>query len=270
MPLSGAERARRCREKKTTGLSETVKQRDRKRKRLARSKMSSSQLAALRLRQRNNLRKFCEKTKTNPVGPALNTSSFASKQSKGKALNKIMRALLLNKDKQIELIHKIAEDLNILKLEKKQERVYQSISLEVRKKINEFYCRDDISYQSPCKRDTITTKENGLKLKLQRRYLLYSLRELYEIVIQQNPEIKISLSSFQDLRPSYVLYKSSIPHDVYVCIYHENIAFLLKALNEHIYDLEKIDLHSFIDLIVCDATNTLIVLINSKIRSKIK
>jgi hypothetical protein len=80
MVLSGAERARRCREKKKRlGVSEITKQKDRKRKYLARSKMSSSQLAALRLRQRENLRSFRQKTNTNTVRLSLPDSIFTSK-----------------------------------------------------------------------------------------------------------------------------------------------------------------------------------------------
>ncbi|CAF1310453.1 unnamed protein product [Adineta ricciae] len=258
MALSGAERARRCREKKKrTGLSEVAKQKDRLRKQAIRSKMSSSQLAALRLRQHNNLQKFRAKTATAPIPSSLNTSHFVTKQAKAKALKKMKQALPANKNKQIELIHKIAEDLNVLQLEKKYERTNQSIPSEVKKKVFDYYIRDDISYQSPGKRDTITVKENGAKLKLQRRYLLFSLRELYELFIQENPQIKLSLSSFQDLRPSNVLYKSSIPHNVCVCIYHENVALLLQSLGKHIHGFERTDLNSFINLIVCDSANEL-------------
>jgi hypothetical protein len=172
-------------------------------------------------------------------------------------VNKTLRALPANKDKQIEVVQKIAEGLNLLTLEKKYERTYQLLSSQAKTKVHEFYCRDDISYQAPGKRDTITTKDNGVKVKLQRRYLLFSLRELYQMFIQENPDIKLSLSSFQDLRPSNVLYKSCIPHNVCVCIYHDNVISLLKSLSKNIDGYESIDLHTFIDLIVCDSTEEL-------------
>ena len=191
--------------------------------------MSSSQLAALRLRQRENLRSFRQKTNTNIVRLSLPDSSFTSKQAKAKAMNKTLRALPTNKDKQIEVVHKIAEDLNLLTIEKKHERLYQSLPSEAKTKVHEFYCRDDISYQAPGKIDTITTKDNGVKVKLQRRYLLFSLRELYQIFIQENPDIKRSLFSFQDLRPSIFFYKPCIPHNVCVCIYHDNVISHLKS-----------------------------------------
>ncbi|CAF3401511.1 unnamed protein product, partial [Rotaria socialis] len=72
------------------------------------------------------------------------------------------------------------------------------------------------------------------------------------MLIEEHPSIKISLASFQDLRPPNICYKSSTPHNVCVCYYHENVALLLKSLNEHIHGLKSIDINSFIKLIVCD------------------
>jgi hypothetical protein len=255
MALSGAERARRCREKKkAAGLGESMKRKDRERKRLARSKMSSAQLKKLRSRQQVNLRKFRLKTKTNPTLPSISASSFSTKQSKAKALKKVLNVLPVNKDKQVELIQTIAVDLNILKLEKKIQRTQRSLPVDVKKQIYDYYFRDDISYQAPGKKDTITIKENGVKKTLQKRYLLYSLRELYQLFMEEHPKVVISQSSFQDLRPCNVLYKSSTPQNVCVCIYHENISLLLKALNEYVHGLKSIDLSSFIKLLVCDDT----------------
>ncbi|CAF3602483.1 unnamed protein product [Rotaria sp. Silwood1] len=147
MALSGVERARRCREKKkASGLSQVMKEKDRKRKRLARSKMSSSQLKALQLRQLANLHKFRAKAKVEQVLSLPVGSFFATKQAKAKALKKITDSLPINKDKQAELIRKMAEDLNILKLDDKYKRVQQSLPANIKEKIYEYYYRDDISY----------------------------------------------------------------------------------------------------------------------------
>ncbi|CAF2039332.1 unnamed protein product [Rotaria magnacalcarata] len=255
MALSGAERNRRYREKqKTAGLGDILKENDRKRKQLARSKMSSSQLAVLRLRQQYSLRKFRTKSKLDPVCIPT-TSSFKTVQSKAKALKIITNVLPKNKSKQCELVKKVAEDLNLLKIEKKYDRAGQSLQINVKNKIYEFYCRDDISYQAPGKRDTVTIKENGTKTKLQKRFLLYTLREMYQLFIEENPTIQVSRSSFQGLRPCNVLYKSLTPHNVCVCVYHENILLLLKSLNLHVQGLRSVDLHSFIKILVCEDNN---------------
>ena len=90
-----------------------------------------------------------------------------------------------------------------------------------------FYCRDDISYQTPGCRDSITIKVDGVKQTLQKRFLLFSLREAYQIFVDENSQHKISRSSFQDLQPLNVFYKSSISHNMCLCICHEDISLLL-------------------------------------------
>jgi len=258
MALSGAERARRCREKKkAAGLGESMKQKDRQRKRLARSKMLPKQLNELRLRQQTNLQKFRSKLKQDAGLPSPATSSFSTKQSKEKALKRIVNALPVNKNKQIELIKQVAETLNIINVERTYERNQQSLSTDTKKQVYDFYFRDDISYQAPGKKDTIIIKENGEKKTLQKRYLLYTLNELYQLFIEENPQVVIGSSSFKDLRPCNVLYKSATPQNLCLCVYHENISLLLQSLNQNIHNLNSIDLNSFVKLLVCDDTQEL-------------
>ncbi|CAF3285377.1 unnamed protein product, partial [Rotaria sp. Silwood2] len=109
-----------------------------------------------------------------------------------------------------------------------------------------------VSYQAPGRQDSITIKVDGIKQTLQKRFLLFSLREVYQLFIDEYPQHKIGRSSFQELRPPNVLYKSSMPHNVCICKYHENIDLLITALSEHIQDFKSIDLQSFIKLLVCD------------------
>ncbi|CAF2970124.1 unnamed protein product, partial [Rotaria sp. Silwood2] len=179
-------------------------------------------------------------------------SSFETKQIKGKALRKITNALPVNKNKQIELITHMAEDLGILDMKKKHERVQNCISMSTQNEVINFYCRDDISYQAPGRKDSITIKIDGIKQTIQKRFLLFSLREVYQLFIDEYPQHKIGRSSFQELRPPNVFYRSSMPHNICVCNYHENINLLITALNEHIQDFTSINLQSFIKLLVCD------------------
>ncbi|CAF1424572.1 unnamed protein product [Adineta steineri] len=258
MALSGAERARRYREKKkAAGLHELIKKQDRKRKRIARSKMSLAKLKQLRLRQQTNLHKFRSKSKLSSTLPSPPDSSFRTKQSKSKALNRILNVLPANKGKQFELIKEIATNLKIIEPEKKFERTQKSLSTDVKQQIYDYYFRDDISYQAPGKRDSITIKENGVKKKLQKRYLLYSLNEIYQMFAEENPQVQISCSSFKNLRPCNVLYKSATPHNLCLCIYHENVSLLLHAIDEHIHGIKSIDLNLFIKLLVCNDSQEL-------------
>ena len=54
-----------------------------------------------------------------------------------------------------------------------------------------FFTKDEISWQDPRKRDTKTIKENGVNVKYQKRYLLYNIREVYQLFIQENPSKRI-------------------------------------------------------------------------------
>ena len=82
-----------------------------------------------------------------------------------------------------------------------------------------FYCRDHAIYQTPGRRDSITIKMNSVKQTLQKRFLLFPLREAYQLCVDENPQHKINRSSFQDLRSLNIFYKSSMPHNMCLCIY---------------------------------------------------
>jgi hypothetical protein len=114
------------------------------------------------------------------------------------------------------------------------------------------FCRDDASYQASDKRDYSSVRIDAIKQKLQKRYLFLSLSEAYQLYTDENPNIIISRSSFKDLRPPNVLYISSTPHKVRLCLYHENVSLLLKTLSEYVDGLKTINLQPFVKLLVCD------------------
>lgn len=147
------------------------------------------------------------------------------------------------------------KNLGIIDTPKIYQRNSASISLALKEKAKDFYCRDDISYQAPGKRDSITVKDNGKKLKVQKRYLLYTLNEVYRLFLNENTDDRISCSSFKELRPPNVLYKSLTPHNMCTCLYHENVLLLIQALNAHVHGFGNIELSTFVKLLVCDDTN---------------
>lgn len=51
--------------------------------------------------------------------------------------------------------------------------------------------------------------------------------------------MSIGRSSFAKLRPKYVLYKNTLAHRACLCIVHENIHLLLKALTGEIGGLSN-------------------------------
>ena len=87
----------------------------------------------------------------------------------------------------------------------------------------DFYNLDDVSRAMPGKKDCVSVKINGERKKVQKRLLLCTLREAFCHFKDQNPEIKIGLSKFTELRPKHVVLPGSTgTHTVCVCVYHQN------------------------------------------------
>lgn len=96
--------------------------------------------------------------------------------------------------------------------------------------VMEYFLNDDFncSRQSPNKSDVITVMENGKKVKKVKRFLTRSMKEVYVLMKEENPGIKISKSKFYSMRPKYVLINPF--NDVCLCIYCANFELLLIAL----------------------------------------
>ncbi|CAF1530923.1 unnamed protein product [Adineta ricciae] len=149
----------------------------------------------------------------------------------------------------------MAENIGIIDTPKIYQRNSASIPLALKEKAKNFYCRDDISCQAPGKHDAITVKDNGTMLKVQKRYLLHTLNEVYRLFLNENTDDRISCSSFKELRPPNILYKSLTSHNICVCLYHENVLLLIQALNAHIHGFGTIGFNTFVKLLVCDDMN---------------
>lgn len=96
----------------------------------------------------------------------------------------------------------------------------------------------------PGKKDFVNIKRNVHK---QKRLLLCSLKELYVLFKEQNPEVKIGFSKFCSLRPKWcVTVSSSGTHSVCVCTIHQNAILLVDVAKtgKTYNDLTK--------MIVCD------------------
>ncbi len=89
-------------------------------------------------------------------------------------------------DQQKQVLQRVNEDLGIAS-KTKSVRVQPQIPSSVVKTVQEFYKLDTISWQAPGKRDTKVVKENGVKVKYQKRHLLLTIREVYELFMEQYP-----------------------------------------------------------------------------------
>lgn len=106
------------------------------------------------------------------------------------------------------------------------------LSPETEKKIKDFYTSDENSRVMPSTKDTVSMKVNGLKQKVQKRLLLLSLKELYHMFKQENPNVSVGFSTFAKNRPkNCILPGQSGTHSVCVCTIHQNVKTMLDAID---------------------------------------
>ena len=58
-----------------------------------------------------------------------------------------------------------------------------------------------------------------------------TVKEFYILFQEDNPNIKIKLSTFYELRPKHVLLSSQMPHNVCICRYHANLNLIVESLH---------------------------------------
>lgn len=125
-----------------------------------------------------------------------------------------------------------------------------SVDKEVISTVMEYYLNDDFncSRQSANKNDTISIRENGVKVKRVKRFLTRSIKEICKIIYDDNPSIKskIGKSKIYSLRPKWVILHP--PSDTCLCVYCENWNLMLIALKNYLKDRQcnSLDIESII------------------------
>ena len=113
------------------------------------------------------------------------STSFGSKQSLGKAVKKVTRCFPQDPSKKKLVIQAIAQSIGLIDLAS-HELATHRLSRQLKDAIVELYCRDDISYQMPGKRDTIIVRQNGIKSTHPKRVLFYNIREVHQLFLSEN------------------------------------------------------------------------------------
>lgn len=99
------------------------------------------------------------------------------------------------------------------------------------KKIIDFYNSDYCSRMMPGMKDVVYVKVDGKRSLVQKRLLLFNLKDLYTHYKELNAH-KVSFSKFAQLRPKEcVLAGASGTHSVCVCTIHQNCELMLEAIN---------------------------------------
>lgn len=208
MKLTAAQKQKRYRENlKRKGRHNATKAKNRERMRNVRSQLSDFQREQYRKRdatarkaaraandRRSKYVVFICITMKHIIYLILFSASFSSKQTLGKAVKKVTRCLPQDPSKKRIVIQTIAQSLGLIS-QSHHKRSTRQLSLKVKDDVIKFYCRDDISYQMPGKRDTIVVRVNGIKSTHQKRILLYNIREAHQLFLS---EYSVSTSGYFD------------------------------------------------------------------------
>ncbi|CAF1442411.1 unnamed protein product [Rotaria sordida] len=248
MTFTNAQKQKRYRENlKAKGLYQITKAKHTVRMRIYRQNLTGTKKQDYDKKHAESQRAYRNKNKKPK-------NSFLSKQSFGKALKKAKCALPKDFNKKKVIARALAQAVGIVPRNNHQ-RTTRQLSSKIKNSIILFYGRDDISYQMPGKRDTIIVNDNGNKTTYQKKILLYTIREAYELFLAENPGISVGRTAFAEIRPKHISVKSSMAHRVCICIYHENVNLLLNSLSKHVNGSFCSNLYSFTSALVCDESN---------------
>ena len=161
--------------------------------------------------------------------------------------------------KQKSVVLALAKDLDI-RVSDDMSRAARTLASrkEQEIKVISFLSSDDITWQTPGRKDNVIIRQKndkGEKVKLiyQARYMLMSLMEAYKLFKLQNPDQTIGKTKFCEMRPKYIKLYDSLPHNVCVCKYHENVRLLLRAL--HPFTNLPVNVSTFTDSLVCSSND---------------
>ena len=238
--------------------AEEAKKKARLRDNRRRKNLDAGSLEKLRTRQKQASKNYRERLKLKRSNKH-ESLTYKNRQALGKAVQRTLQSLPKDPNKRNHVIHHIAQLFDIMpKSIDKHKREQRSLPVELKKAVIQFYNRDDISYQMPGKRDYIIVEDDdGQRITLQKRILLCSIRETYQLFLtdKQYANVSLSLTAFRELRPMNVLFQSYMSHRRCLCSYHENVNLLLKSLSKYINSLDLNSLQAFSSALVCDEAN---------------
>ena len=177
-----------------------------------------------RVKQYRELKKCQIKSNAEEVSFSENESPYRSVQAMGKAMSKVRASLPNSPRKRRAVATAMAKEIGISVGKARRGAVTTGIDEETKKKIIEFYQKDDVSWQAPGRKDYIVSRSkdgngNTIKKHMQCKYMLMSLAEAHHLYLEGNPNFPIGRSKFCDLRPEHIKLFDKMPHNVCVCMY---------------------------------------------------
>lgn len=278
MGVTDVERARRHRKKIKADKASYDEQcrKDRERKALQRKKQKEKDSPTQRLiklekdRQRkreSRARRAAEKKSQSTPSSSV---PYKSAQSLGKAVHRATKTLPKSPTKKAQVIASIINTITPTKQKLVTDAVSDaqmkrklfsterkvrsdSISEDEIAAVVEFYERDDISRMCPGKKDYVSVKVDGAKIKKQKRLLIVNLSEAHHLFVQDSG-MQIGLTKFCALRPKHVLPMTIRDQEVCMCKYHENINMLATGIHRVVDEIPASG-EDVAKLTVCNASD---------------
>ena len=254
-----SERAKLYRKRKGVTLREKERERSARRRR---QKMTASQKAKEKVQSMKRSRSYRRRKRQTREAVAATTpgvsmtlesdtpKAYKTASAKTRAKKRLIVQLPKSPRKRIAVVRSLANDYLDQNDVKKEQNSRTGLEEETLKHILEFYNREDISRWTTGRKDFIkVTDNNGEKKEMQKRYLICTLKELYNLFKLEYPNDKVGFSKFADMRPKHMCIQGSTPMQVCCCMKHENFQSLVNALAEREdipfgkYDIDWVNSH---------------------------
>ncbi|XP_066932919.1 glutamic acid-rich protein-like [Clytia hemisphaerica] len=183
--------------------------------------------------------------------------AFRTKQSLQRSVKKVERLLPKSPRKKSEVIRGLASKYMRIQFCKKRGRKEKVLSDEQLKYLDDFFERPDITYTNPGRKDHVYLgKVNGEKLFAQKRYLLWTLREVLEILNDEKNQLKFTFRQMYKYikTKKQIIFQGDIPDTSCLCEVCENTCLIAKALLR-IKKGHPTDPHSIMEKYCCDASD---------------
>lgn len=190
---------------------------------------------------REETRKRVQKHRDNQKILESNRSSvYSNNSSRRKAASRAQKALPKSLDQRKEIVKDIYE--KYFDIPNTNPPVKRSTGLDetVKSAVIAFYERPDISQQAPGRKDYVTTKDlSGAKIKIQKKYLMFPINDVYDKFCKESETVPLKRSKFFALRPKHVISSSKTPHNICLCLYHSNFNYAINAFKKVVPEMPQ-------------------------------